>query len=186
VTGRVLLSRLALPAIVAGASAIVAVGLALMTLLDADSGWAALVPGLVVAGIGWGTINPAATEGALASVPPSAAAMASGLVQVTRQIGIAVGVAALGALFHAHVEQALGAAGPVSDRIAGGAGQDVAASLPAPAAHALEIAARHALAGAIDTIALAGAGICAVGTITVIAVTARARRSAPRAEAATV
>jgi len=33
--------------------------------------------------------------------------MASGIIQVTRQIGIAVGIAALGALFHAYVQHAL-------------------------------------------------------------------------------
>src|SRR5919202_1590127 len=111
VTGRVLLARLPLPSILAGASSLVATGLALMTLLHDKSAWTVLVPGLTIAGIGWGTINPAATEGALASVPPQAAAMASGLVQVTRQIGIAVGVAALGALFQPHVEHALGGTG---------------------------------------------------------------------------
>src|SRR5919206_4870618 len=117
VTGRRLLPRLALPAILGGASALVAVGLALMTPLGATSHWVALVPGLVIAGIGWGAINPAAAEGTLAALPASAAAMASGIIQVTRQIGIAVGVAALGALFHAHVEHAVGGAGPVSDGI---------------------------------------------------------------------
>src|ERR687886_2251423 len=128
VTGRLLLSRLTLPAILAGASALVAVGLALMTPLGATSGWIALVPGLVISGIGWGTINPAAAEGTLASVPASAAAMASGIIQVTRQIGIAVGVAALGALFHAHVEHALGDAASFSDGVAAGATRDIPTS----------------------------------------------------------
>jgi hypothetical protein len=156
-----------------------------MTLLHDTSGWTILVPGLTIAGIGWGTINPAAAEGALASVPPSAAAMASGLIQVTRQIGIAVGVAALGALFHAHVEHALGGTGPVADAIAGGGTNHVAASLPAPAADALDAAARHALAGAVDTVALTGAAICAFGALTAMALTAGARRRTPHAELTT-
>jgi EmrB/QacA subfamily drug resistance transporter len=185
VTGRVLLARLQLPSILAGASAVVATGLALMTLLHDEAGWIVLVPGLTIAGIGWGTINPAAAEGALASVPPSAAAMASGLIQVTRQIGIAVGVAALGALFHAHVEHAVGSTGPVSDAIAGGATKHLAASLPAPAADALHGAARHALADAIGAVSLTGAAICAVGAITVIALTTRARRRAPQSQLTT-
>jgi EmrB/QacA subfamily drug resistance transporter len=183
-TGRLLLARLALPAILAGASALVAAGLALMALIQPDSGWLALVPGLTIAGIGWGTINPAAAEGAIAAVPPSAAAMASGLIQVTRQIGIAIGVAALGALFHAHVDHALGA-GPVSERIAGGATSHITAALPAPAAHALQAAARHALADATHAIALTGAAICALGAVTVITVSARARRRTAAPAAAT-
>jgi EmrB/QacA subfamily drug resistance transporter len=181
-TGRVLLSRLALPNILAGASALVAAGLALMAPLGATSDWIALVPGLVIAGIGWGTINPAAAEGTLASVPASAAAMASGIIQVTRQIGIAVGVAALGALFHAHVEHALGDAGSISDGIAAGATRDIPTS---PSAHALHAAARHALAHGITTIALVGAAICALAAIAVIAIAAHARRRAPHPQPAT-
>jgi EmrB/QacA subfamily drug resistance transporter len=184
VTGRVLLERFGLPAILAAASTIVAGGLALITLIHADSGWIAVVPGLVVAGVGWGTINPAAAEGALASVPSNAAAMASGIVQVTRQIGIAVGIAALGALFHAHVEHALGGARPLSDRIAGGATHDLAARMPAPAAHALRAAARHALAGGIDAIALVAAAICALGALAVLALAHSARRRVPEPEPA--
>jgi hypothetical protein len=173
---------LALPAILAGASALVAAGLALMTPLGATSDWIALVPGLVIAGIGWGTINPAAAEGTLASVPASAAAMASGIIQVTRQIGIAVGVAALGALFHAHVEHALGDPGSISDGLAAGATRDISTS---PSAHALHDAARPALAHGITTIALVGAAICALAAIAVIAIAAHARRRAPQPQPAT-
>src|SRR5919206_129806 len=181
-TGRLLLPRLALPVILAGASALVAAGLALMTPLGAASHWTALVPGLVIAGIGWGTITPAAAEGTLAAVPASAAAMASGIIQVTRQIGIAVGVAALGALFHAHVEHALGGAGRISDGIAAGATRDIPAS---PSARALHAAARHALAHGITTIALVGAVVCALAAIAVIALAAHARRRAPDPQPAT-
>jgi EmrB/QacA subfamily drug resistance transporter len=184
VTGRRLLHRLPLRVLLAGASATVAVGLALVTLVDAGSDWIVLVPGLLIAGIGWGIVNPAATEGALAAVPESAAAMASGIVNVTRQIGIAVGVAALGALFHARIEHALGGPGPVADAVAGGATAEVAASMPAPAAGALEVAARGALAGGIDTIALAGAAISALAAVAVLGLTARTREPAPEAATA--
>jgi EmrB/QacA subfamily drug resistance transporter len=185
VTGRLLLERLRLPVILAGASAVVAAGLALVTLLHAGSSWTVLVPGLVIAGLGWGTINPAAAEGALAAVPASAGAMASGIVQVTRQIGIAVGIAALGAIFHARVDHALGGAGALADRIAGGATHDLTARLPAPAAHALEAAARHGLAEGIDAIAAIGAAICALGAVAVVIIAAAARRRVPQPEPAT-
>jgi EmrB/QacA subfamily drug resistance transporter len=185
VTGRLLLERLRLPVILAGASAIVAAGLALVTLLHAGSSWTVLVPGLVIAGVGWGTINPAAAEGALAAVPANAAAMASGIVQVTRQIGIAVGIAALGAIFHARVEHALGGASALADSIAGGATHTVTARLPAPAADALQTAARHGLVDGIDAIALVGAAICALGALTVIAIAAAARRRVAQPQPAT-
>jgi hypothetical protein len=105
--------------------------------------------------------------------------MASGIIQVKRQIGIAVGAAALGALFHADVEHALGGADPISDGIAAGATRDIPTSPSAPAAHALHAAARHALAHGITTIALVGAAICALAAIAVIALAAHARRRAP-------
>jgi predicted MFS family arabinose efflux permease len=185
VTGRLLLERLRLPVILAGASAVVAAGLTLVTLLHGGSSWTVLVPGLVIAGVGWGTINPAAAEGALAAVPPNAAAMASGIIQVTRQIGIAVGIAALGAIFHARVDHALGGAGALADSIAGGATHTLTARMPAPAAHALQTAARHGLVDGIDAIALVGAAICALGALTVIAIAVAARRRVPQPQPAT-
>jgi hypothetical protein len=156
-----------------------------MTLLHAGSSWTVLAPGLVVAGLGWGAINPAAAEGALAVVPPTAAAMASGIVQVTRQIGIAVGIAALGAIFHARVDHALSGARALADGVAGGATHDLAARMPAPAAHALQAAAQNGLADGIRAIALVGAAICALGALTVIAIAVAARRHAPEPQPAT-
>jgi predicted MFS family arabinose efflux permease len=152
VTGRLLLGRLRLPVVLAGAGGLVAAGLALVSLLHAGSSWTAVLPGLAVAGVGWGIINPAASEGALAAVPADAAAMASGIVQVTRQIGIAIGIAALGAIFHARVEHA-----------------------PA-GARAVEAAAHYGLAAGIDAIAHAGAAICALSAVAVVVIAAVGRR----------
>jgi hypothetical protein len=72
--------------------------------------------------------------------------MASGIIQVTRQIGIAIGIAALGAIFHARVE------------------------------HALATAAPHGLADGIDAIAWVGAAVCALSAVAVVVIAAAARR----------
>ena len=64
------------------------------------------MPGLLVACIGTGLFNPALTNVALGSVPVEQSGLAAGVNDTFRQAGIAVGVAALGALIPA--EAALG------------------------------------------------------------------------------
>jgi hypothetical protein len=70
----------------------------LMTLAGAESSWTATLPGLLVAGVGTGLFNPALTAVALGSAPIEQSGLAAGTNDTFRQAGIAVGVAALGAL----------------------------------------------------------------------------------------
>jgi EmrB/QacA subfamily drug resistance transporter len=87
--------------------ALVAGGLALMYGLDADSAWTALLAGFIVGGIGIGIANPALAAGALRVVDPARTGMASGINNTFRLGGVAVGVAALGALLENRVESSL-------------------------------------------------------------------------------
>jgi predicted MFS family arabinose efflux permease len=80
---------------------LVAAGLALMTLAGADSTWVALLPGLLVVCVGTGLVNPALASVALGSVETTQSGLAAGINDAFRQGGIAVGVAAFGALFSA-------------------------------------------------------------------------------------
>jgi EmrB/QacA subfamily drug resistance transporter len=73
-------------------------GLALLTLLEADSSWWLFLPGLLVAMVGTGILNPTVSQVALSSVPPEQSGLAAGANDMFRQAGIAVGVAALGVL----------------------------------------------------------------------------------------
>ena len=57
-----------------------------------------ILPGAMVALIGTGLFNPALTAVALGTVPPEQSGVAAGVNDTFRQAGIAVGVAALGAL----------------------------------------------------------------------------------------
>jgi EmrB/QacA subfamily drug resistance transporter len=82
---------------------LVGVGLLLMTGLDADSKWTALLPGFVLAGIGVGLTNPAIASAAVGVVDPRRAGMASGVNSTFRQVGIATGIAGLGAIFQSVV-----------------------------------------------------------------------------------
>ena len=65
--------------------ALVAIGLGLMwALLSPTSPWTALLPGLVIAGIGIGIANPALAAGALRVVDPARTGMASGISNTFR------------------------------------------------------------------------------------------------------
>ncbi|HEY7047966.1 MAG TPA: MFS transporter [Jatrophihabitantaceae bacterium] len=85
---------------------IVGVGLLLMRGLDAHSAWTHLVPGLIVAGVGVGLLNPPLASTAVGVVPPRQAGMASGVNSTFRQVGIATGIALLGSLFASRVQDA--------------------------------------------------------------------------------
>jgi EmrB/QacA subfamily drug resistance transporter len=104
---RRLAARMPLRVMIGGGLALVAAGLALMYGLDADSAWTALLAGFVVGGIGVGVANPALAAGALRVVDPARTGMASGISNTFRLAGVAVGVAALGALLQNRVESSL-------------------------------------------------------------------------------
>jgi EmrB/QacA subfamily drug resistance transporter len=78
--------------------ALVGAGMGLMTLAGETSSWAVTLPGILVACIGTGLFNPAVTNVALSSAPIEQSGLAAGTNDTFRQAGIAVGVAALGAL----------------------------------------------------------------------------------------
>jgi EmrB/QacA subfamily drug resistance transporter len=82
-----------------GGLTLVGAGLLLMAGLSAGSGWTELLPGFVVAGAGVGLTNPPLASTAVAVVPYQRSGMASGINSTFRQVGIATGIAGLGALF---------------------------------------------------------------------------------------
>jgi predicted MFS family arabinose efflux permease len=83
---------------VSGGLALVSAGLLLMTIAAVDSSWTVMLPGLLIAMIGTGMFNPAVIAVALGSVSEHQSGLAAGVNDTFRQAGIAVGVAALGAL----------------------------------------------------------------------------------------
>jgi EmrB/QacA subfamily drug resistance transporter len=92
--------------------ALVAGGMLLMTLAGPDSSWTIILPGSIVALIGTGLFNPSISNVALSSLPEAQSGLAAGVNDTFRQAGIAVGIAALGALIPAHA--ALGQGDPQS------------------------------------------------------------------------
>jgi len=90
--------------------ALVAAGMAMLTVADASSSWMVALPGTIVAMIGTGMFNPAVIAVALGNAPAEQSGLAAGVNDTFRQAGIAVGVAALGAMIPA--EAALGGGSP--------------------------------------------------------------------------
>jgi EmrB/QacA subfamily drug resistance transporter len=103
---------------------LVGVGLLLMSGVDADSEWTALLPGFILGGAGVGLTNPAIASTAVGVVDPRRTGMASGINNTFRQVGIATGIAALGAIFQSTVTQ------KVLDALAAGGGAPAGRQLP--------------------------------------------------------
>jgi len=75
----------------------------LMSGISIHSGWTTLLPGFIVGGIGTGLVNAPLATTAVSTVRQERAGMASGLNNTFRQLGIATGIAALGAIFQSKV-----------------------------------------------------------------------------------
>lgn len=80
---------------------LVALALYLMDGVRVSSGWTTLLAGFLVGGVGIGMVNPPLATTAVSVVPPQRAGMAAGVNNTFRQVGIATGIAGLGAIFSA-------------------------------------------------------------------------------------
>jgi len=93
-----LVERVGARVLIAGGLVLVAAGMGLMTLATEGSSWTIILPGFMLAAVGTGLFNPALAGVAMSSAPMEMSGLASGVNDTFRQGGIAVGVAALGAL----------------------------------------------------------------------------------------
>ena len=82
---------------------LVALGLLLMSGIDEHSRWTDLLPGFLLAGAGVGLTNPAIASTAVGVVDPRRSGMAAGINNTFRQVGIATGIAGLGAILQSVV-----------------------------------------------------------------------------------
>ena len=87
--------------------ALVGVALLLMWGITSSSGWTGLLAGFVAAGIGVGMVNAPLASTAVGVVEPRRAGMAAGINNTFRQVGIATGIAALGAIFQSRIRSEL-------------------------------------------------------------------------------
>ncbi|MEW2400585.1 MFS transporter [Streptomyces sp. NPDC046862] len=103
---------------IGGGLLLVGAGACGQAVLDAGADWTALVPGLVLVGIGTGLLSPAIAGAALAAVPQERAGMAGGAVNTARQLGYALGVAVFGTVLTSRMRESL--PGDAAHTLAGG------------------------------------------------------------------
>jgi EmrB/QacA subfamily drug resistance transporter len=109
--------RVPLRALIGVGLGVAGVGLLVAGGLEADSEWTALLSGMLLMGAGIGLVNPTVSEAAIGVVPAAKAATGAAINNTFRQVGVAVGIAALGAVFQGRVESKLGdllASGPAA------------------------------------------------------------------------
>jgi hypothetical protein len=94
-----LLSRVQARVLISAGLAVTGLGLLLMGGIDPTDDWTGLLAGFMLAGAGVGLLNPAIADVALSVVPKEQSGMASGINDTFRQVGIAIGIAAWGAIF---------------------------------------------------------------------------------------
>jgi EmrB/QacA subfamily drug resistance transporter len=171
-------ARLGVRISLVGGLALCGVGLALMLDLTPESGGLRLLPALLIFGIGAGVVNPTMTVAALSTVDAAHSGMASGINNTARQLGIAAGIAGLGAVFESRLADGVGA------RLAGGgipgpqataaaqlaASGDMAGAAGAlgRAATALDPAYTTSFTDALTIVFLVGIGVIALGVLVAI------------------
>ena len=97
-------------------------GLALfaLALTDNEGGIRAMLPWLVLAGAGIGMTSTPTTAAALDAAPPGQAGMAAGLLNVSRLVGLSVGIATMGAILSAGGVDILATGAGAGERFADG------------------------------------------------------------------
>lgn len=91
-------TRIAPGVLVTAGLVLVTAGMAAFLLLGTGSSWTAVLPAELLACVGMGIFNPAASALALAALPEHQSGLAVGANDTFRQTGVAVGIAGLGTL----------------------------------------------------------------------------------------
>jgi EmrB/QacA subfamily drug resistance transporter len=148
---------------------LVGLGLLLMHGIQLDSEWTTLLPGFIAAGAGVGLCNPVIAQVAVGVVEPARSGMAAGINNTFRQVGIATGIAGLGAIFQARVESkatslltASGVPGGKAESVAHAiATQQRGGARGGPIAHAAQVS----FISALNEILLVATAVAFVGAV---------------------
>jgi hypothetical protein len=150
--------------------ALAAVGMLAMSGLDADSDWTALLPGFLLAGARVRLLNPVIADVAMSVVPRERGGMAAGINDTFRQVGVAVAIAAWGAILlgrgAGHASE-LGAEGSRELVEAASSGNLDAALAGAPPGkrEALAAAAREGFLTGFNDVLVLGGGLALAGAV---------------------
>ncbi len=148
--------------------AMVGFGLLLMRGVGVDSEWTTLLAGFLVAGAGIGLTNPGIAQAAIAVVEPARAGMASGINTTFRQVGIATGVAGLGAVFQSRIDSKFAELLPnaphgLSEAVASGGSVAAGRVAPPGIRHQVVVDSKIAFVSAFNDLLLIGAVLAFAG-----------------------
>jgi EmrB/QacA subfamily drug resistance transporter len=154
---------------------IVGVGLLLQGGISDNSDWTHLLAGFIIAGAGIGTVNPNLAQASIAVVDPRKSGMASGINNTFRQVGLATGIAALGAIFQSHVQNKVvealshspvaAQASKIAHAVSSGAGRQSFGNVPGQARSLVEHAAHHAFVSGLNELFVVGAVVAFSGAL---------------------
>jgi len=170
-------ARVPLRGAIAAGMALTAGGLLLMRGVTPESSWAHLLLGLVLTGAGTGLANPLVTFAHLGVLPPAQGGLASGINNTARQMGLAVGIAVLGAVLQSGIADRVATdAGGLGDRRGAVREQiqagDIGAATqlaPAPAREELRVTYDAAFASGLNELLLIAAALALVGLVAALA-----------------
>jgi EmrB/QacA subfamily drug resistance transporter len=131
-----LIGKVPFRVLLGSAASLMGVGLLFLLGTHADSAWTVLVPSLVIAGLGMGLFNPSRAALAIGVTEPAKAGVASGINETFQQVGVAVGIAGVGAFFQNRVTSAF-AGSPVGGQLGHAAAQQAGAAISAGSADAV-------------------------------------------------
>lgn len=167
--------------LVAGLS-LSAAGLLALLVVDSDSPAVWVLPGLVISGVGVGLANPALAAAAVAGIPAARSGMAAGAANTARQLGNAVGIAALVALVQwiagRAASDSAGTTGAVADAIARGDLLGALALAPADQAAAVRALYVEAQTRGMHAAIVAAAAVAVLGVIAVLVLSREERAPA--------
>jgi EmrB/QacA subfamily drug resistance transporter len=125
-------------------------GLLLISGIQASDGYGDLLPGFLLTGIGAGILNPVIADVAISVLCKERAGMASGVNDTFRDVGVAVGVAAWGAIFLGRASQRVAALTAGTPFSTGGHPRQLVEILSAGQGHTIASLGHNALGAARD------------------------------------
>lgn len=160
-----------LPARVQISAGLAVSGVAVLLLLgvDKDSTSLALLPGMLVGGLGVGLASPRLSSAAMSVVPAERAGMAAGANSTFGQLGNALGIAILGVLFTRQVEASLVASGAgtgipgFASTVSGGGAPALLAATPASNRAAVADAIKSSFSTGLDHVFVVAAVVAFAG-----------------------
>ncbi|MBS1871206.1 MAG: MFS transporter [Actinobacteria bacterium] len=170
-----LAARIPARALLTAGLLLIAAGVALLAQVEATGTWIQMLPACVLAGTGLGLLNPPLAAAAVDVVPRGRAGVGSGINATFRQVGIALAIAAYGAIFEHRVvsdvtERLRGTslqlyAGRIADAVVAGGNGETLADAPAGLRPHIRDVALHAFLGGLHAIVLIAAVVAAVSAV---------------------